>query len=288
MSLRGVAKDTLRILEQGAYTTPNGDLVVIRGALREAVEGTRTHPPAALDALLADGPPAAARSLAARSLAISVTGERTQEAARRLVVDEGVTDLVLLNYASARNVGGGFLKGARAQEEDLMRCSGLYACVREQSAYYEANRAVDSMLYTDHLIYSPGVPFFRGKNRDLLPAAYQSAVITAPAPNAGQALRRDPSAGPRIASTLRRRAGKILALAESQGHRTVLLGAWGCGVFQNDPEPVADAFGQWLRSPRFSGSFSRAIFAVYEPGKRTDKRKIFSRVLVSGGGGFVG
>ncbi|MEL6345354.1 MAG: TIGR02452 family protein [Myxococcota bacterium] len=259
--------------QTGEYLNPDGAVVSIRDALDAAVQGTMTYTPQVLDGLLDRPSPGGSRELQ-----LEVTGERTQIAARRLVVEEGVGDLLLLNYASARNVGGGFLKGARAQEEDLMRCSGLYAAVRGQDEYYAANRAVDSMLYTDHLIYSPGVPFFRAKNRDRLKTPYTSAVITAPAPNAGQARRRDPDSDLAIEAALRRRAGKILAVAAERGHTTLLLGAWGCGVFMNDPAVVADAFGTWLRSERFSGVFQRAIFAVFEP-KGTSKQETFARIL---------
>lgn len=114
---------------------------------------------------------------------VEVTGETTQVAARRLVQDEGCADLSLLNYASARNPGGGFINGAKAQEEDVARCSGLYPCVVTQlDAYYAINRAQRSLLYTHHLIYSPGVPFFRTRSRDLLAKAFEAAVITAPPP----------------------------------------------------------------------------------------------------------
>ena len=92
---------------------------------------------------------------------IEVTAETTQHAARRLVESESVADLVLLNFASARNAGGGFINGAKAQEEDLCRCSGLYQCLISQRGYYDANRKQESALYTDHLIYSPNVPWFR-------------------------------------------------------------------------------------------------------------------------------
>jgi len=67
---------------------------------------------------------------------------------------------VALNFASAKNPGGGFLGGAKALEEDMARASALYHCLLRQSEYYTINRAGNSMLCTDH-IYSPLVPFFR-------------------------------------------------------------------------------------------------------------------------------
>jgi uncharacterized protein (TIGR02452 family) len=42
-----------------------------------------------------------------------------------------------------------------------------------------------------------------------------------------------------------------------------VLGAWGCGVFRNDPEAVAEAFKSHLLSPRFMGAFDRVVFAIY-------------------------
>ena len=94
------------------------------------------------------------------------------------------------------------------------------------------------------------------------------SVITAPAPNAGEVLARDPGAGPRIEAALRHRAGIVLALARWKGHRTLLLGAWGCGVFRNDPAMVSDAFGAWLTSDTFAGAFDHVTFAVFDRTKR--------------------
>jgi uncharacterized protein (TIGR02452 family) len=207
-----------------------------------------------------------------------VTPESTQVAARRLVEDEGVEDLVLLNFASAKNAGGGFINGARAQEEDLARCSALYPCLRAAPDYYEANRDPDvDALYTDHMIWSPSVPFFRVQNRDLLDRAFMASVITAPAPNAGVHRQRGGGES-EVADVLRRRAGYVLALAEARGHTNLLLGAWGCGVFRNDPERVADAFGCWLEDDRFAGRFAQVCFAILDRGGAT--RAAFERRFV--------
>lgn len=102
-----------------------------------------------------------------------------------------------------------------------------------------------------------------------------ASVITAPAPNAGQVLRRDSNALPDIEKALRQRVGYVLAVARDNGHRSLLLGAWGCGVFRNDASMVADAFGQWLESSRFHGCFDRVVFGIYDSGKNKDTLKAF-------------
>lgn len=208
-----------------------------------------------------------------RAVQIEVTPESTQQAAYRLLAKEGLDDVVLLNFASAKNAGGGFLNGTKAQEEDLCRSSGLYLCQLEQPDYYAANRAEKSMLYTDHIIYSPRVPFFRVSGDGLLNECFYPSVITAPAPNAGVFLQREPHGAAALAAALQRRADYVLAVAKHQAQKNLVLGAWGCGVFRNPPEQVAAAFAQSLRQPEFADCFERIVFAVYDrsPGKAVFK-----------------
>lgn len=257
MSLAGTAKATLTIVEQGGYLTPLGQHRDLRAAIERARTSTRLYRPGDGDALVARTP----LRTDAPALHIEVTSETTGQATRRLSQEEHVTAVAALNFASAKNPGGGFLGGAKAQEEDLARCSALYPCLLTQREYYDVNRATESMLYTDHIIYSPGVPFFRNDRLELLEQPYLCSIITAPAPNAGEALRRDVSRSA-VASALRTRAGKVLAVAEAEGERCLVLGAWGCGVFRNDPAEVAAVFADWLASDRFRGAFDRVIFAI--------------------------
>ncbi|WNG23539.1 TIGR02452 family protein [Cystobacter fuscus] len=257
MDLKAMATETVRIVEHGEYMVPSGVTVSFGEEVARAVRGTVLYRPGDLDALVLPAvTPTAPR--------IEVTSEKTGQAARRLLQMEGVADVLALNFASAKNPGGGFLGGARAQEEDLARCSALYACLLTQPEYYTANRAEPSMLYTDHLIYSPQVPFFRDEEGQLVERPFRVSLITAPAPNAGEVLRRNASEGPRIQETLRRRALHVLRVAAHQGHRTLVLGAWGCGVFRNEPRAVADSFARALDA--LSGHFERVVFAVYERG----------------------
>lgn len=271
MSLKGIAKITLQILDESRYTAPSGKIVEFSQEQQAAVAGTILYTPEqALNLLDKDN-----CENNAHQTIINVTNETTQVAANRLVQDDKCNDLVLLNFASARNPGGGFINGAKAQEEDLARCSGLYLCLLTQPKYYEKNRNQSSLLYTDHLIYSPKVPWFRNRNRDLLESYYTASVITAPAPNAGQALRLDANAWPKIEASLRRRAGMVLAVAHKNAHRSILLGAWGCGVFRNNPKMVADAFGVWLESPSFKCHFDRVVFAIYDTSMKKETLSAF-------------
>ena len=274
MSLKGVAKHTLEIVERGEYTSPSGASISVRNGVDAAIRGTMLYRPEALVALATSGNP----SSNAAPPRIEITDETTGTAARRLIETEDLRDVVALNFASAKNPGGGFIGGAKAQEEDLARCSALYACLVTQPDYYANNRASESMLYTDHIIYSPAVPFFRDDLLDLLDRPFSLAIITAPAPNAGEALRRDASVAPAVRSTLHSRAGHVLAVARDRGHRALVLGAWGCGVFRNDPHDVAETFAQWLAHPRFRGAFDHVTFAVYDRSEaRTNLRAFEAR-----------
>lgn len=258
MSLKGVSQETLDICEAGHYTGPSGAVIDISEAQQAAELSSLLYRPRALSQLLDGGDPGGGDPPV-----IEVTDEKTQVAGQRLCVQEGVEDPLILNFASARNVGGGFLNGARAQEEDVCRSSGLYPTLLPHAEYYQANRQQRSALYTHHLIYSPRVPFFRGaRSRHMLEPPYLASVITAPAPNAGVVRQQRQGSEADIEEALRRRAGYVLAVAQAHGHRALILGAWGCGVFMNEPALVADAFGQWLESPRFAGAFDRVVFAI--------------------------
>jgi uncharacterized protein (TIGR02452 family) len=46
------------------------------------------------------------------------------------------------------------------------------------------------------------------------------------------------------------------------GHRKIIVGAWGCGVFENNPEDIARYFEFHLKRGRFSNQFERVVFAI--------------------------
>jgi uncharacterized protein (TIGR02452 family) len=274
MSLVELAQETVEITQRGWYAAAGGERVSIAEATQRAIDGTRLYRPGDYDALTP-------RDIGAPAT-WEVTEETTAEAARRLA-GEGVARVAALNFASARNPGGGFLRGAKAQEEDLARCSALYACQVGHRAYYDANRANASVLYTDHLIYSPEVPFFRDERLELLPAPFFASILTSPAPNAGEAATRG-EAG-KVRATLERRAGHVLRVAAHHEHRVLVLGAWGCGVFGNDPAVVADVLANLLAARPFARAFTRVVFAIYDRSKERATLRAFRERLAPAGPG---
>lgn len=151
---------------------------------------------------------------------------------------------------------------ARAQEESLARSSGLFATL-DGHPMYDHHRAQRDPIYTDWMLVSPAVPFFRTDEGALLERIWAAAVLTAPAVNAKVVLGRDPSRAAEVGTIMARRIDRVLAIAAAEGYRTLVLGAWGCGAFGNDPSVIAPLFGAALHGP-FAGVFERVVFAVLE------------------------
>ncbi|NOX58919.1 MAG: TIGR02452 family protein [Planctomycetes bacterium] len=258
---KAVAAESLEIIERGYYTNAAGKRVELSSAIADAVEGTRLFTPAMLERCVA----ARLADAGSANTTITVENETTLSAARRLAYDRGLKPVLCLNFASAKNPGGGFLGGSQAQEESLARSSALYHTLQGAPGYYESNRACGTALYTDHMILSPCVPVFRGDNSDLLDEPYSVSFLTAPAVNTGALLRNNPDQAPLVTSTMTRRMEMVFALASEQNYRHLILGAWGCGVFGNQPEQIAELFARFLLDDaRFAQQFETVVFAVLD------------------------
>ncbi|MEV4946845.1 TIGR02452 family protein [Streptomyces sp. NPDC053755] len=252
--LRGIAKETEHIVEAGHYRAPDGRRVSIEAELTAAVEGTRLYGP---------GPVPAAVD-ADRATAVEVTDESSLVAARRMTAARA-EPVAVLNFASARNPGGGYLNGAQAQEEAVCRASALYTTLLRVPEYYAHHRAERDAFYTDRVILSPGVPVFRDDRGALLNEPFTVGFLTSPAPNAGVIRRQAPQLADRVPAALAARAERVLETAVAGGYRRLVLGAWGCGVFQNDPAEVAGAFRALLTGEgRFARHFDEAVFAILD------------------------
>lgn len=262
-----IAVENEAIIEQGSYTGPGGDSVLLEPLVATSCAGTKSYAPRDTARLLA----AVKREPHASAIdtSIAVTGESSMTAAHRLVED-GVEAVAVLNFASARNPGGGYLGGARAQEEDLCRVSALYTTLLEAPDYYEAHRGERDPFYSHRVVYSPDVPVYRDERYALVDRPYAVSFLTSPAPNAGIVARDHPDRVPALPTVLAERAARVLAVATHHDRRTLVLGAWGCGVFRNDPAHVAAALRDLLGAGGlFEGRFARVVFAVLDgaPGR---------------------
>lgn len=265
-----MARQTEEIVAAGHYQAPDGRTVSLTEDLAAALSGTRLHGP----------DPVAVTPDTDRTPTLDVTGESSLAAARRMTEADASRPVAVLNFASARNPGGGYLNGAQAQEEALCRSSALHATLLRAPAYYAHHRAERDAFYSDRVIHSPRVPVFRDDRGALLAEPFTVGFLTSPAPNAGVVRRTTPDRAHELPAALASRAERVLETAAAAGYRRLVLGAWGCGVFMNDPEMVAGTFKALLTDGgRFAGHFEEVVFAVLDRSSGTRTLAAFARVL---------
>jgi len=258
-----LAKETLDILDQGCYLNAEGNNITIQHEVETAIRNSKLFAPNGLPAIKQE---AESRISDRQGVLpkIEVTDESTLAAARRLIVQEGLQDTLCLNFASAKNPGGGFLGGSQAQEESLARSSALYPCIVQMDEMYTYNRNLKTCFYSDFMVYSPKVPVFRNDDGALLTSPYLVSMITAPAVNAGVVREREPLQEKMIEPVMLQRIRYILSLAASYGEKAIILGAYGCGVFRNNPSEVARMFAEVLFDEGYQTLFDRIVFAILD------------------------
>ncbi len=162
----------------------------------------------------------------------------------------------ILNFASSYNPGGGFIKGALAQEEALCYASTLYVQLEACHTLYKLNRESDLDTYTDNMGVSE-TQFIKNGNNMWLPNPYTVKVITSAAVNNRKV--KDPNSQ-RVKSIMKVRMHKIIELAIYENIDILILGAFGCGVFKNDPKFIAETWRDELSL--YGGYFKQVIFSV--------------------------
>ena len=174
----------------------------------------------------------------------------------------------VLNFASFTRPGGGFIKGSFAQEEALCHVSNLYNVLLAFKDHYDNNYkkiSFNSGLYDNWAIYSPAIYF---KVVDF--EAYAN-VITCAAPN--YTVYKEKSDNDTLYDeVLRSRIKYVLDIARDNEQKILILGAFGCGVFGNDPYKVATMFKSLLRNYKFE----KVIFAIPHTNNEAFK-KVFNK-----------
>lgn len=206
---------------------------------------------------------------------VAITKSRTFEAAMRLSVENPMKKIAVLNFASAIQPGGGVKNGSSAQEESLCRCSTLYPILNQHylwQKYYNVNRGRRNPVYTDACIYSPNIIIC--KTDEDFPTRLVSEkwctvdVVTCSAPNLRWSFRNgdiqhaDLSVSDEQLLEIHIKRGRhILTIACANGADIIVLGAFGCGAFANNPRIVASAYQQLVEE--FRNRFFQIEFAIY-------------------------
>ena len=220
---------------------------------------------------------------------IKVTNLDTFSAARKYAKDED-NFVAVLNFASATNPGGGVTKGSTAQEECLCRCSTLYPALNQKKCfenYYNINRNSGDNRGSDKIIYTRDVLVFKDSNYEMLEPKdmFYVDVITCAAPNLRDKPKNayNPGANKEALKLSDeelydihvRRARNIFYAARNNDITHLILGAFGCGAFKNNPEVVAKAYKKVIEE--YKPYFDIIEFAIIG---KNDNYDIFKRILL--------
>lgn len=261
-----LAEETVAICNKGTYINVKGNSIRIASDIETCVQYTQLFTP--------DYHPTIPHPQE-KAATMEVVNETTLQCAQRLVA-QGFKKVGVLNFASAKNAGGGFLRGSQAQEESLARSSALYPSLQQWPAFYDYHRNKNhSLLYSNHVIYSPACPVFRNDEGELLEQPYLVDFMTSAAPNRGAILTNEKKSLTKIGAVLDDRAEFVLRIAAEQHCNALVLGAWGCGVFANLPEQVAAAFSRALLDQKLVKQFEHISFAIPYDQKHPENWRVF-------------
>lgn len=188
--------------------------------------------------------------------------------------------ICILNLANDLRGGGGWWKGALAQEEALCYRTSLSFTLKIR--YYPLPQL--------GAIYSPSVVVIR----ESLASGHKLLDLNRPAElpilsAISVAALRNPaltdSVPPKYLHVgdreiMKEKMRGVLRIAVSQRHRRLVLGALGCGAFGNPAGEVAACWAEVFGEDEFSvGWFERVVFAVLEDGRGARNFAVFQQVL---------
>jgi uncharacterized protein (TIGR02452 family) len=172
---------------------------------------------------------------------------------------------VLLNMASYKRPGGGVRNGARAQEECLFRCSNLSEVI--PTSHYP--------LQEDECVYTSAGVFFKDFNYNYTTPT-EIDVITMAAINLNGFELTDFK---QYIKTNKDKIRLMLSLAIKNEVKNIILGAWGCGVFKNNPVQIATFFKEVL-DEGYNSHFDNVVFAIINDHNSVDNNlEIFKSIL---------
>lgn len=190
---------------------------------------------------------------------IIIKDSNVSDEIENLLVNFGDKKICVLNFASFTSPGGGFINGAMAQEEALCHDTNLYNILKEFKPLYDKNKSLrNNGIYKNWAIYSPDVVYDKICGATI----NHIDVITCPAPNASVFFNSFSSEEDvnRYSNILYERCKYVLDIARENNVNVLCLGAFGCGVFANNPYCVAECFKILLETKNYY--FDVVIFPI--------------------------
>jgi uncharacterized protein (TIGR02452 family) len=269
------AEETIKIMEQGWYASHN-KTISIKDTIDYTIDNSKLIRPDDFDEIMQS----ANSKLEHLDFKTTIDIENCTVLEAMTQLTRINTQVGCLNFASAKNPGGGFLGGAQAQEESISRASALYPSLIKHFEMYEYNRSKNTYLYSDYMIYSPEVMVFRDDNNTLLVNPYKVSFVSSPAVNVGAIKQNNISELALVEKTMLQRIDKVLAVFVANGIENLVLGAWGCGVFQNEPKDIARYFTHFLlNNGKYSKAFKSILFAVLDRSKEQENILAFKNAF---------
>lgn len=187
----------------------------------------------------------------------------------------------ILNFASAVLIGGQPQNGFTTQEEVLNRATTLFPTLNTQDVkknYYDYFKRLGNDIYTDRMIISRNIYIIKDSEivpNPLIKQEYLKVdVITSPAPNLSKIKISDEE----YIKIYTSRIKKIFRLAALYKNTTIIVGAFGCGAFKNNPVLAATCFKKVLFEENYKDYFENVVFAI--PKSTNNKNfEIFEEII---------
>lgn len=260
---KAILNDTLRIIEDGYYTKDK-QLIMLKYSTEESQESIVILPDEVKQIYNKCFDKGNKYSSDCNSKCFNLDsfslGIKTQK-------DYNSNRVLVLNFANPINPGGGVRIGAKAQEEDLCRRSTLLYALESKAAskYYNYNKSRRNLNKSNTIMLHPNVEVFKNEAGILLEKPEQIAVVTCAAPIATSF--KDLESKKQYEKIFYLRILSLLICAAFYEYDYLILGAWGCGAFCNDPKTVAELFRKAIYDESINGfkickNFKRIDFAV--------------------------
>ena len=246
---------TIRIVDKGFYTSATGEIVTLDNDL-EMRENTRFYTEEFT-----------VRDFPCKTDKTEITVVNNDSINAGLDIQREGYNPVVLNFANRRTAGGGVLRGSRAQEETIFRRTNLYRSLYQfmpDAERYKVRKNWRQYPMDKNFggIYTPYATVFRALDFSLLEKPVKISFVSVAAMNRPRLV--DGKIAPELIEGTLNKMRTILRIGLYHGHDAIILGAFGCGAFQNPPKHVAQLFDQVIHEPEFENKYKKIVFAIIE------------------------